>query len=291
MSLCNSCPNKCNIDRSLNIGYCGVGDNIKLARAGLHFGEEPCISGTNGSGTVFFSGCNLKCVMCQNFDISHECFGKEVSDAEFIDILRKLEVAGAHNINLVTPTHYYSRLKSIFSRYKPLIPLVYNSSGYECLENMTEDLFDVYLFDLKYFSREKSKKYSNADNYFEIASNVIKTMSEIVGAPQFDKNGMLKRGVVVRHLILPSSTNDSIDIIKWLNDNTPGIVFSLMSQYVPMYKACEYSEINRRITRREYDKVLSYCYDASFSEVYVQELSSATREFIPSFDLTGILNT
>ena len=288
MSLCNNCPNNCNIDRNSSVGYCGVGELLKLARAGLHFGEEPCISGTNGSGTIFFSGCSLKCVMCQNHDISHECFGKYVSDTDFIRITEELVSSGAHNINLVTPTHYFSRLKEIFSDYRPNVPLVYNSSGYECLNNINEDIFDIYLFDMKYFSKEKSKKYSNCENYFEVASNIIKETSNRIGKPQFDKNGILKRGVIVRHLILPSATNDSIEIINWLNENAPNIVFSLMSQYVPMFKATEFPEINRKITKREYEKVLSYCYNANFAEIYIQELSSATKEFIPKFDLTGI---
>lgn len=288
MQLCNNCPNKCSVNRDVSKGYCGVNNTIKLARAGLHFGEEPCISGTNGSGTVFFSGCSLKCVMCQNYDISHNCFGKDVSDDEFIDIIKRLEASGAHNINLVTPTHYYSNLKRIFNNYRPGVPIVYNSSGYETLENIEEDIFDVYLFDMKYFSKEKSKRYSGTKDYFENASKVIKKMSDIVGKPQFDENGIIKRGVVVRHLILPSSTNDSIEIINWLKSNTPNIVFSLMSQYVPMYRANEFPEINRKITKREYEKVLSSCIDAEFSEIYIQERSSATKEYIPQFDLTGI---
>lgn len=288
MQLCNNCPNRCSVNRDDTVGYCGVRNTIRLARAGLHFGEEPCISGLNGSGTVFFSGCSLKCVMCQNYDISHNCFGKDVSDNEFIDVLKRLEVSGAHNINLVTPTHYYSNLRRIFQEYRPNIPIVYNSSGYESIENISEDIFDVYLFDMKYFSKEKSKRYSGTDNYFEIASKIIKKMSDIVGKPQFDENGIIKRGVIVRHLILPSSTNDSIEIINWLKNNTPNIIFSLMSQYVPMYRANEFPEINRKITKREYDKVLLHCMDTNFSEMYIQELSSATKEYIPEFDLTGI---
>ena len=259
---CNNCPNLCNIDRDNNLGPCGVHNKIKLARAGLHFGEEPCISGINGSGTIFFSGCPLKCVFCQNYDISHECFGEYVSTDKFIDIMKALEACGAHNINFVTPTHYVQK-----------------------------DLFDVYLFDLKYFSREKSEKYSGCKDYFEVASNAVKKAVEIVGKPIFDENGILKRGVVVRHLILPSSTQDTIQIIKWLNNNTPEIIFSLMSQYVPMFNAEKFNEINRKITKREYDKVLEHCYDCRFSEIYIQDLSSATKEFTPSFDLTGIETT
>lgn len=288
MLLCNDCPNKCNVNREIEVGRCGVNTGIKLARAGVHYGEEPCISGENGSGTIFFSGCSLKCVMCQNYEISHEGYGKYVTQERFIDILKNLEKKNVHNINFVTPTHYYSAIKQALSVYKPQIPLVYNSSGYDNVQFIKEDLFDVYLFDLKYFSREKSKRYSACENYFEIASEVIKAACDIVGNPVFDEKGILKRGVVVRHLILPGSTNDSIEIIKWLNSNTPDVIFSLMSQYVPMYKANEFPEINRKITKREYNKVLNGCYDCNFSEIYVQELTSATTELIPDFDLSGI---
>lgn len=288
MLLCNNCPNNCLVDRDVNLGRCGVKGEIKLARAGLHFGEEPCISGTNGSGTVFFSGCPLKCVYCQNYNISQNCFGSYVSNEQFIEIIKRLEGNGAHNINFVTPTHYFSQIEESLKVYKPQIPLVYNSSGYEQIDNISKDLFDIYLFDLKYFSREKSEKYSGCCNYFEVASNAIKKATELVGEPAFYDNGLLKRGVIVRHLILPGSTNDSVEIIKWLNDNTPDIIFSLMSQYVPMHNADKFKEINRKITKREYNKVLNYCYNSNFSEIYIQELSSATKEFIPSFDLTGI---
>ena len=289
--LCNNCPNLCNIDRDNNIGRCGVNNKIKLARAGLHFGEEPCNSGTNGSGTIFFSGCPLKCVYCQNYNISHECFGEYIDNEKFIDIMKSLEDKGAHNINFVTPTHYFKQIEEIIKTYKPEIPLVYNSSGYERLENIEKDLFDVYLFDLKYFSREKSERYSGCKDYFEVASNAIKKAVEIVGKPIFDESGILKRGVVVRHLMLPSSTQDSIQIIEWLNSNTPEIIFSLMSQYVPMFKADKFNEINRKITKREYNKVLEHCYNYEFSEIYIQDLSSATKDFIPSFDLSGIETT
>jgi putative pyruvate formate lyase activating enzyme len=266
-----------------------VGENIKLARAGLYFGEEPCISGTNGSGTIFFSGCALKCVMCQNFEISHKGIGQYVSDDKFIEIMADLEQKGAHNINFVTPSHYFNRISGILSNYRPNIPLVYNSSGYDNIENIEKDIFDIYLFDLKYFSMEKSARYSKCEDYFNVASSVIKTAAQITGSPVFDENGLMKRGVIVRHLILPQSTNDSIKIINWLNENTPNIVFSLMSQYVPMYRANEYPEINRKITKREYNKVLEECYSKNFSLIYTQSIKSASTEYIPEFDLTGII--
>ena len=288
MSLCNNCPRGCNIDRTSNLGYCGVSDKLKVARVGKYFGEEPCISGTMGSGTVFFSGCPIKCVYCQNYDISQEYFGEYIDNDRFIAIIKQLENTGVHNINFVTPTHYFRQIEDVLKIYKSKIPLVYNSSGYEKLENIEKDLFDVYLFDLKYFSREKSSKYSSCNDYFEVASEVIKKTVQMVGKPIFDENGILKRGVVVRHLILPSATEESIKIIDWLNRNASDIIFSLMSQYVPMYNANKYKEINRKITKREYNKVLDFCYDTNFSEIYVQDLSSASKEFIPAFDLTGI---
>ncbi len=288
MSLCRCCPRKCNTDRSEAVGVCGVGKDLKIARAGLHYGEEPCISGTNGSGTIFFSGCSLKCVMCQNYQISHEAFGEYVNTNKFINIMKTLEQQGAHNINLVTPSHYFTKTSEALKFYRPSIPVIYNTSGYDLTENIQQNIFDVYLFDLKYFSSEKSERYSKCTDYFEVASKAIKTAVKIVGRPVFDEKGIMRRGVVVRHLILPQSTNDSINIIDWLNLNTQDIVFSLMSQYVPMYRANDYPEINRRITAREYNKVLDKCFDCNFAETYIQDLSSATKEFIPCFDLTGV---
>lgn len=289
MYSCNSCPRECNINRNKQLGYCGVGNNIKVARADLHFGEEPFISGSRGSGTIFFSGCNLKCVFCQNHGISHGCYGKEVSSIEFIEIIKKLEAKKAHNINLVTPTHYFEKIETVLSSYKPKIPIVYNTSGFDKTENINKNLFDVYLFDLKFFSGEKSLKYCGTADYFKYASNAIKTAAKLVGKPEYNEDGIMTKGVVVRHLVLPQSTNDSIEIINWLKSNTPEIVLSLMSQYVPMHKAAEYKEINRKITGREYDKVLKHCYDCDFSDVFIQELKSATTEYIPKFDLTGII--
>lgn len=288
MSKCNSCPRRCNIDRTKQKGICGVGEELTIARAGIHYGEEPCISGTNGSGTIFFSGCNLKCVMCQNYQISHEGFGKIVSKSRFIEIMQELEAKGAHNINLVTPNHYFDRISDALKEYRPSVPLIYNSSGYDTVENIQKNLFDVYLFDLKYFSREKSKRYSKCTDYFDVACKAIKEAVNLVGKPIYDSDGILKSGVIVRHMILPRSTNDSIYIIKWLNENVPEVILSLMSQYVPMYKASDYPEINRKITMREYNKVLKNCYDTNFSDVYIQKLSSSTTDMIPDFDLTGI---
>ena len=260
----------------------------KVARAGLHHGEEPCISGSNGSGTIFFSGCSLKCVFCQNYLISHQQIGKEISIEKLSDIFKELEKQGANNINLVTPTHYITSIKKALEIYRPNIPIVYNCGGYEDLKVIEENLFDIYIFDLKFFSSEKSKKYANCENYFHVATKALKRAYDIIGRPVINNDGLMQKGIIVRHLILPQSTNDSIEIIKWLNHNTPNIYFSLMSQYIPLYKACDYPEINRKITRREYNKVINFCMDKDFDEIYIQSLKSATTDMIPNFDLTGI---
>ncbi len=288
MQLCNDCPRRCSADRSKISGFCGVLSAPRVARAGLHFGEEPPISGKNGSGTIFFSGCSLKCVFCQNYNISHEKYGKDITIQRLAEIFKELELKGAHNINFVTPTHYITTIKEALTIYRPSIPLVYNGSGYEDISIIKEDIFDIYLFDLKFFSSEKSKKYAKCEDYFEIASSVIKKAYEIKGKPLIDKEGMMKKGIIVRHLILPQATNDAITIINWLSENTPEVCLSLMSQYVPMYKASEYKEINRRITKREYEKVIDAVSDKNFFEIYIQSLDSATEEYIPQFDLTGV---
>ena len=288
MSICNNCPRQCNIDRSKTTGVCGVGESVKIARAGLHFGEEPCISSTEGSGTIFFSGCSLKCIMCQNYNISHNTYGKEITTQRLADIMRELELAGANNINFVTPGHYINQIEEALRIYRPQIPLICNSSGYDLVENVKRDIFDVYLFDLKYYTSEKSSKYAKCSDYFEVATKAISEAVKLKGEPKFNEKGIILSGVMVRHLILPSSTNDAIGIIDWLSNNTPEIVFSLMSQYVPMYRANEFKEINRAITKREYEKVLNFCYDKEFAEIYIQDRKSATKEMIPVFDLSGI---
>lgn len=289
MQLCNDCPRKCNVSRNPgNLGVCGETYLPRVARAGLHFGEEPCISGSRGSGTVFFSGCSLKCVFCQNCDISHNGFGKQITPERLAEIFKELENLGAHNINLVTPTHFISAIKDALKYYKPKIPLVYNCSGYEDLSVIGQDIFDIYLFDMKFFSSEKSLKYAKCGDYFEQASKALLKAYAVKGRPLLDGEGIMQSGIIVRHLILPQCTNDALRIIEWLDSNTPDIFFSLMSQYVPMYKAAEYPEINRRITKREYDKVVDACFDKKFAHIYVQSMKSATDEMIPSFDLTGV---
>lgn len=291
MYICNYCPRKCNASRteSRNVGgWCKAPEMPLLARADLHFGEEPFISGKNGSGTIFFSGCSLGCVFCQNFDISQNLKGKIVSINQLAEITKRLEGEGAHNINYVTPTHYFRAIEKSLEIYKPNIPLVYNSSGYELEENINKDIFDVYLFDFKFYSNEKSLKYSKCDDYFERVTTAIKAAVKLKGKPIYDNNGNMLSGVVVRHLILPQETNEAIKIIDWLNNNTPEIVLSLMSQYVPLNNSNKFKELDRKITQREYEKVLNRCYNCSFSDIYIQDRKSATTEYIPNFDSKGI---
>ena len=287
MSVCNSCPRKCNTDRQHTVGICGVGDTLRVALADLHFGEEPFISGTTGSGTIFFCGCPLKCVFCQNYNISHGAEGAEISVNRLAEIFYELEIRGAHNINFVTPTHYFDKIEEALKIYRPKIPLVYNSGGYESVSNIEKDIFDIYLFDLKFYSKEKSLKYAKCPDYFEIASKAIKKAVSIVGSPQLEGE-LLKRGVVVRHLILPQNTADSINIIQWLNQNTPDIILSLMSQYTPIYKANDFKELSRKITKREYNKVLEHCFNTNFYDIITQDLTSATGDMIPNFNLKGV---
>ena len=292
MYICNDCPRKCNAKRSEyeNIGgLCKAPELPVLARASLHFGEEPFLSGKNGSGTIFFSGCSLGCVFCQNFDISQKLKGKTVSIQRLAEITKNLEGEGAQNINYVTPSHYFRAIEESVEIYRPNIPLVYNSSGYDLQENIDKNIFDIYLFDFKFYSNEKALKYAKCRDYFEKVTVAIKTAVKLKGKPVFDENGNLLSGVVVRHLILPQETNEAIKIIDWLGKNTSEIILSLMSQYVPLNKANEVKGLNRRITSREYEKVLTHCFNSNFYDVYIQDRKSATSEYIPKFDFTGII--
>ena len=289
--VCDICPRECKVDRSVNRGVCGMPEGFVVARAAKHMWEEPCISGTKGSGTVFFSGCSLRCVFCQNYSISTEGFGKEISDSQLMNIFDSLIESGVHNINLVSPTHYAARLEKVLREYNSPVPVVYNSGGYEKVETLKrlEGLIDIYLPDLKYINDEKSKKYSGAPDYFRFASQAIKEMIRQTGNAVFDEEGIMKKGTVIRHLILPKNTNQSIEIINWLKDNVPDDTYiSLMSQYTPIKQNESYPELNRRITPREYAKVLDYLLDSGFENIFAQEALSADEAYIPDFDLTGI---
>lgn len=290
---CNLCPRQCNAVRTAtdNIGgVCNMPNKPILARASLHFWEEPCISGTKGSGTVFFSGCSLHCVFCQNEDISTKNVGKAVSCNTLADIFKSLEEMGAHNINLVTPTHFANKIIEALDIYKPSIPIVYNSSGYENIETLKllKNYIDIYLIDFKYFDSKKSLRYSSAHNYPDVCKAALLEAYSQQHKCIFNENGIMQKGVIVRHLLMPAATKDAISIFDWVNLNLPNAFFSVMSQYLPLGKAKDMSIINRKITSREYDKVVNYIIDSGFENCYIQELSSAQKIFIPAFDFTGI---
>lgn len=291
---CKLCPRACGAQRpdsGIGGGYCKMPDAPTAARAALHMWEEPCVSGENGSGTVFFSGCSLGCVYCQNSKISSEGFGEEITESRLSEIFDELEAQGAENINLVNPTHFAHIIARVLKRKKPNIPVVYNSSGYERVQTlkMLEGLIDVYLPDLKYITPEISLKYSGAADYFEYASKAVAEMIRQVGAPKLTERGIIKSGVIIRHLILPAHTNESIRVLRWISENLPREVpVSLMCQYIPCGRAEEFPEINRRLTRREYEKVISAMLSMGLENGFVQEQSSADKSYIPLFDLAGI---
>ncbi len=288
---CNFCPRGCNVDRAKEIGRCGVPDEILLARAAKHMWEEPPISGTRGSGTVFFSGCNLGCVYCQNYEISHEAKGKIISEERLSEIFRELENMGMHNINLVNPTHYTHKIRSVLQKQKPSVPVVYNSSGYERVSTLKslDGLIDIYLPDLKYISPDRAKKYSDAENYFDFASKALTEMKRQCPENIFDVDGIMQRGMIVRHLVLPQNTNQSIKILEWIRDNLgTDTVISLMSQYTPCGKADKYKELTRKITKREYEKVVSAAEEMGFKSIFTQDYASASENFIPDFDFSGV---
>ena len=287
---CTACPRQCGADREKQHGVCGVGAAFKVARAAKHFWEEPPISGTNGSGTVFFSGCSLRCVYCQNHEISHGCFGKEVTDKELTAIFERLIEDGAHNLNLVNPTHYAERLAGLLRDFHSPVPVVYNSSGYERVETLQklEGLVDIYLPDLKYITADAARRYSGAADYFPVAAAAIKEMKRQQPSDVF-QDGLLQKGVIIRHLILPKNTNRSVEILRFIAESfgTKTLV-SLMAQYTPCGELSAFPELQRRITAREYEKVVRALEDLGFENAYVQERTSASADFIPAFDLTGV---
>lgn len=290
--ICNACPRGCNVDREVSLGYCKSPEKFKLARASLHYWEEPCISGKNGSGAIFFSGCNLGCVFCQNYEISHGCKGVEVSDDKLIDIMKRLVDEGANNINFVNPTHYALQLLRVLEKYKPPVPIVYNTSGYDSVETlkMLDGAVDIYLPDFKYIRPEKALKYSKAEDYPQVAEAALAEMKRQVGEDVFDENGIMQRGMIIRHLVLPSNTNSSISALDYLAENFGDTYISVMAQYVPCGDLTEYKEINRPLTQREYDKVVNHIFDLGLQKIFVQELEAASDEFIPDFDFTGVVD-
>ena len=293
---CELCPRMCGADRSEKIGFCGMGDKITAAKAMLHYWEEPCISGEHGSGAVFFSGCVMKCVYCQNYGISSENIGRELTEERLAEIFLELQAKGARNINLVNPTHFVPQiLRSIelAKRQGLTLPIVYNSGGYERVEmlRMLDGSVDIYLPDIKYFDEGIAKRLSAAPNYFDTAMNAVAEMIRQTGTPKLDKNGMMTSGVIVRHLVLPGLYRDSTEVIRRVGERFgKRIVFSLMSQYTPFGKAkssAEFSKLNRRITTFEYRKALDAVIEAGL-EGFMQEKSSAKEEYTPSFDFEGL---
>lgn len=292
---CAACPRRCGALRKPaqpSGGFCGMPAGFVVARAALHQWEEPCISGQHGSGTVFFSGCSLRCVYCQNQQISLGRYGALVTEENLLRMFDRLIEQGAHNLNLVNPTHYAPMLAKALKKYCSPVPVIYNSGGYERIEMLKalEGLVDIYLPDLKYVDSAVSLRYSGAADYFDYASKAILEMSRQVGKAAFDENGVMKKGLIVRHLILPRNTAQSIKALTWIRENLPErTLVSLMCQYTPCGELENFPELQRRLTRREYEKVVDQILELGLTGGYLQELSSAKEEYIPPFDLTGVI--
>ncbi len=292
---CRICPRNCGVDRiSGQVGFCRTKGEIFVSRASLHHWEEPCISGTNGSGTVFFSGCNLSCVFCQNYKISRGDIGKEITSERLTEIFFELKEKGAHNINLVTPTHFLPHIIKSVKTAKDMhigIPFVYNCGGYEKIESIKalEGLIDIYMPDFKYMSVELSKKYSLAPDYAEVSKSAISEMVKQVPECEFDNDGMMKKGVIVRHMMLPGCLLDSKKILKYLIKTYKNQIFiSIMNQFTPTENLINYPEINRKVTNREYEKLLDFALSQGLENAYIQEGETAKESFIPDFDMRGI---
>ena len=286
---CLICPRQCNVNRNNQVGYCGQSNTLRISKVMLHHWEEPFISGNEqekGSGAIFFSGCNLKCVFCQNEPISHGGLGKDYSVKELVDIIKNLEKDGALNINLVTPTHWAMQIVEALKIYRPKIPVVWNSSGYETEEmlDLIKDYIDIFLVDLKYMDNSLATRYSKAPNYVEVATKCILKMRKIQPKDIFE-NGKMKKGVVVRHLVLPSHTQDSINCLNFIADNLGAQTFvSIMSQYEPRYNAKNFAEINRKITPLEYKRVVNHALKLNMNNALIQDLSSANSCYTPDFE-------
>lgn len=290
---CNICPHKCGVNRLNGIkGRCKCDNKIKIALASVHNYEEPCISGKNGSGTVFFSNCNLNCIYCQNYEISQLGKAKEITIEHLAQIFIKQQEKNVNNINLVTPTMYVPQIIEAIkiARKKGLnIPIIYNSNGYENVETIKKlnGYIDIYLPDLKYYSNEIAKKYSKIDNYFETAISAIKEMQKQVGNPIFNEEGIIQKGVIIRHLILPHHLLNTKNILKYVKENfDENTYISIMAQYFPTYKAKEDKLINRKLTKKEYKEIENYLYLLNLKNGYIQELGEHEEEYVPNFDLS-----
>ncbi|MDF2614609.1 MAG: radical protein [Clostridia bacterium] len=290
LKTCHLCPRKCGVDRLKGeLGYCNAGGQVKIARAALHYWEEPCLSGENGSGTVFFSHCTLKCIFCQNHQISTKGMGKEISIEELAQIFLRLQQEGAHNINLVTPAHYVPQIIEALklAKFKGLnLPIVYNSSGYETLETlqMLEGYIDVYLPDFKYFKEAYATRYSNAPCYAEYAKAAIKEMVRQAGETIFTEGGMMQRGVIVRHLMLPGLLFDSKKVVKYIHETYDNRIYiSIMNQYTPLSIIKEHLELNRVVNPKHYDFIIDYALEIGIENGFFQEGETASESFIPEF--------
>ncbi len=287
---CEICPHNCKVNRAQGqIGRCRCNDKIKIALVSTHEYEEPCISGKNGSGTVFFSNCNLNCIYCQNYDISQLGKGREITIEELADIFLKQQAKGVNNINLVTPTMYaYHIIEAIkIARKNGLnLPIIYNTNGYEKVETIKalDGYIDVYLPDIKYYSDILSKKYSNVDKYFEIATKAIKEMYKQVGQATFNEDGIIQKGVIIRHLVLPNHLQNTKHILKWIKENLGDIYVSIMAQYFPTYKAKGDSLIGRKLTKKEYKEIENFLYTLDLKNGYIQELGEHEEEYVPEWD-------
>ena len=296
MPLCTLCPRSCGADRAAGQkGYCGVGGTkIKAARAALHMWEEPCISGSQGSGTVFFSGCPLRCVYCQNRDIARAGAGKEITVERLSEIFLELQEKGAANINLVTPTHYTPEIVKAVAEARDgglTLPIVYNCGGYEKPETLRtlEGIVDIYLTDFKYMDAEAARRYSHAPDYPEIAKEALGEMVRQQPEPVFDEKGMMKKGVILRHLLLPGHLKNAEAVVKYVYETYGNRVYlSLMNQYTPLPGMEKWPEINRKVTRREYDRLLDYAVELGVENGFIQEGRTAEESFIPAFDCEGI---
>ena len=291
LAKCEICPHKCRIDRTKNqIGRCKSTDKVKIALYSIHDFEEPCISGKNGSGTVFFSNCNMNCIYCQNYEISQEGRGKEISIEELADIFIEQQNRNVENINLVTPTSYVLQIIEAIKIAKSnglKIPIVYNTNGYERVETLKllKGYIDIYLPDLKYYEDKIGKKYSKIDNYFEIATKAIQEMYRQVGAPKLDERGIIKKGLMIRHLVLPNNIENSKKVLKWIKENIDENVYiDIMAQYFPTYKAKDSKDLNRKLTKEEYEEIEQYVYELDIKNGYMQELGEHEEEYVPKWE-------
>lgn len=293
MTPCEMCPRRCRVDRVNQFGFCGAGEKLRVALVSLHEWEEPCLVGERGAGTIFFANCNLHCVYCQNFSISHEGYGADISVERLAEIFIEQQRRGASNIELVTPTHYTEQICAAIDIAKSrglTLPIVWNSNAYENISTLEllRGRVDIFLPDLKYFDDNAAKKFSSAPNYFAIASAAVKKMFELVGSVKFI-GGQMIRGVIVRHLILPNFRRDAIKIVDWLHENFGDEIFiSLMNQYTPLYGACEHKKINRTLTTFEYNSVVEHAADLGIKNCFVQIGKTADKKFIPNFNLSGV---